>query len=175
MRPTGEDLQAICCSPIRSRHCSMQLISSHHSARLCRNSARSRPNRSSIAHWLRRQSYLTGDRSPLVLCIGKAPDWESAIEIKMLRLMADNAKPNDNMLMHILSPYAVHRSAVTDCPNLARVLQFFSAPRAHALCAAREDAMVLITPPFQWDPAIEAFEVLARRLVQLGQRETALE
>jgi hypothetical protein len=53
------------------------------------------------------------------LCIGKAPDWEWAIEIKMLRLMGDNAKPNDNMLMHILSPYAVHRSAVTDCPKLA--------------------------------------------------------
>src|SRR5262245_38424667 len=26
------------------------------------------------------------------LCIGKAPDWEWAIEIKMLRLMGDNAK-----------------------------------------------------------------------------------
>ena len=26
-------------------------------------------------------------------------------EVKMLRLMGDNGKPNDNMLMHILSPY----------------------------------------------------------------------
>jgi hypothetical protein len=34
-----------------------------------------------------------------------SPSWEWAIEIKMPRLMGDNGKPNDNMLMHILSPY----------------------------------------------------------------------
>src|SRR5262245_33017222 len=38
-----------------------------------------------------------------------------AVEIKLLRFMGDNGKPNDNMLMHILSPYPAHRSAVTDC------------------------------------------------------------
>jgi hypothetical protein len=38
----------------------------------------------------------------------------------MLRLMGDNGKPNDNMLMHILSPYPAHRSAVTDCAKLVR-------------------------------------------------------
>ena len=38
-----------------------------------------------------------------------AGEW--AIEVKMLRLMGDNGKPNDNMLMHILSPYERHRSA----------------------------------------------------------------
>jgi len=27
--------------------------------------------------------------------------------------MGDNGKPNDNMLMHILSPYPAHRSALT--------------------------------------------------------------
>ena len=30
-----------------------------------------------------------------------------------LRLKGDNGKPNDNMLMHILSPYPQHRSALT--------------------------------------------------------------
>jgi hypothetical protein len=35
--------------------------------------------------------------------VGDPVDW--AIEVKMLRLMGDNHKPNDNMLMHILSPY----------------------------------------------------------------------
>jgi len=39
--------------------------------------------------------------------------------VKMLRLMGDNSKPNDNMLMHILSPYPSHRSALTDCQKLA--------------------------------------------------------
>jgi hypothetical protein len=32
--------------------------------------------------------------------------------------MGDNGKPNDNMLMHILSPYPKHRSALTDCQKL---------------------------------------------------------
>ena len=36
----------------------------------------------------------------------------------MLRLMGDNGKPNDNMLMHILSPYPNNRSALTDCVKL---------------------------------------------------------
>jgi hypothetical protein len=40
------------------------------------------------------------------------------IEGKLLRLKGDNAKPNDNMLMHILSPYPQHRSALTDCLKL---------------------------------------------------------
>jgi hypothetical protein len=32
--------------------------------------------------------------------------------------MGDNGLPNDNMLMHILSPYPEHRSALTDCKKL---------------------------------------------------------
>ena len=53
------------------------------------------------------------------LCIGVGPDWDWAVEIKMLRLMGDNGKPNDNILMHILSPYPEHRSALTYCTKLA--------------------------------------------------------
>jgi len=34
--------------------------------------------------------------------------------------MGDKGKPNDNMLMHIHSPYSAHRSAVTDCEELTR-------------------------------------------------------
>lgn len=41
------------------------------------------------------------------------------IEVKMWRLLRDNGKPNDNILMHILSPYEQHRSALTDCEKLA--------------------------------------------------------
>lgn len=47
-------------------------------------------------------------------CIGVGPDWDWAVEIKMLRLMGDNGKLNENILMHILSPYPEHRSALTD-------------------------------------------------------------
>ncbi len=49
------------------------------------------------------------------LCIGTERPWDWAVEIKMLRLLGDNGKPNDNILMHILSPYSRHRSALTDC------------------------------------------------------------
>ena len=35
----------------------------------------------------------------------------------MLRFMGDNGKLNDNIVMHILSPYPEHRSALTDCTN----------------------------------------------------------
>ena len=40
------------------------------------------------------------------------------IEAKMMRLMGDNGKPNDNILTHILSPYPQQRSALTDCLKL---------------------------------------------------------
>jgi hypothetical protein len=40
------------------------------------------------------------------------------IEVKMMRLMGDNGKANDNILTHILSPYPQQRSALTDCSKL---------------------------------------------------------
>src|SRR5262245_33356736 len=58
-------------------------------------------------------------RSRCDLCLGASPSWTWAIEIKMLRLMGDNGKPNDNILMHLLSPYPAHRSALTDAAKLA--------------------------------------------------------
>ena len=62
--------------------------------------------------------YPAAPRSKCDLCLGQPPDWDWAIEVKMLRLMGDNGKPNDNILMHLLSPYAQHRSALTDCTKL---------------------------------------------------------
>lgn len=54
--------------------------------------------------------------SPIRRCDQVVNGW--AIEAKMFRIMGDNGKPNDNMLMHILSPYPRHRSALTDCRKL---------------------------------------------------------
>jgi hypothetical protein len=51
------------------------------------------------------------------LVLGDEPD-RLHVEAKLLRILGDNGNPNDNMLMHILSPYAQHRSAVTDCGKL---------------------------------------------------------
>ena len=95
------------------------------------------------------------------LCIGVSPNWEWAAEIKMLRLMGDNGKPNDNMLMHILSPYPTDRSALTDCRKLIES----GLPGRKAVVIYGFDY-----PELPMEPAIEAFEVLARRWVALSAR-----
>jgi hypothetical protein len=95
------------------------------------------------------------------LCIGVSPNWEWAAEIKMLRLMGDNGKPNDNMLMHILSPYPNDRSALTDCRKLIES----GLPGRKAVVIYGFDY-----PELSMEPAIEAFEVLASRCVALSAR-----
>ena len=77
----------------------------------------------------------------------------------MLRLMGDNGKPNDNMLMHILSPYPADRSALTDCSKL--------------LAAGPGARRAVVNYGFDYrdlpmDPAIEALELLASVKVKLG-------
>src|SRR5262245_19129768 len=52
------------------------------------------------------------------LVLGEEPN-RLYVEAKLLRILGDNGKPNDNMLMHILSPYPQHRSAVTDRDKLS--------------------------------------------------------
>ena len=104
--------------------------------------------------------YLAG-RQKCDLCIGIPPAWDWAVEIKMLRLMGDNGKPNDNMLMHILSPYPNDRSAVTDCLKLVE-----------SGLVGRKAVVIygFDYPGRRMDPAIEAFELLARQKVILGNR-----
>jgi hypothetical protein len=98
------------------------------------------------------------------LCFGSSPEWEWAIEIKMLRLMGDNGKPNDNMLMHILSPYPKDRSALTDCVKL---LESGLSGRKAILIYGFD------YPSLHMDPAIEAFETLARAKSRLKERVVA--
>jgi hypothetical protein len=87
-----------------------------------------------------------------------------AVEVKMLRLMGDNGKPNDNMLMHILSPYPSHRSALTDCQKL--VGSGFSGSLGVLIYGYDYDALPM-------EPAVEAFEQLAEHRVRLGPRQAA--
>lgn len=82
----------------------------------------------------------------------------------MLRIMGDNGKPNDNMLMHILSPYAQHRSALTDCPKLG---ESSLGPRKAILIFGYE------YEAWPMEPTIAAFEALAARDVRLGDRQSA--
>ena len=83
-------------------------------------------------------------------------DW--AIEVKLLRRLGDNGKPNDNILMHILSPYAQDRSAVTDCVKLAQ--SGFTSRQAIVIVGFEY-------PEWPLRPAIQAFERIASDLVNL--------
>jgi len=86
------------------------------------------------------------------------------VELKLLRLLGDNGKQNDNMLTHILSPYPKHRSSLTDCPKLLR--SGFHGRKAIVIYG-------FDYPAWSMDPAIGAFEVLARLHVVLGMRTEA--
>ena len=109
-------------------------------------------------------SYGDGSRQACDLCLGTEGAWDWAIEIKMLRLMGDNGKTNDNILMHILSPYPAQRSALTDCEKLVGV------------ALGRRKAVVIYGydyPGWPMDPVIDAFEALAARRVKLSPRAEA--
>jgi hypothetical protein len=86
------------------------------------------------------------------------------VEGKLLRLKGDNGKPNDNMLMHILSPYPQHRSLLTDCIKLRA--SGFDGPTAVMIVGYGY-------PDKPLEPAIEAFEVLARTMGRIGKRHDA--
>mgnify|MGYP004219345525 CR=1 FL=1 len=83
------------------------------------------------------------------------------VEVKMMRLMGDNGKSNDNILMHILSPYPQHRSALTDCEKL--LSSGFDGKKAVLIYGYDYDEFPLVR-------AIDAFEILARRDNHLGER-----
>jgi hypothetical protein len=93
--------------------------------------------------------YATGSRQTCDIVIPRAKDvwW---VEAKLLRLLGDNGKANDNMLMHILSPYPDHRSALTDCRKLST-------------CEGRAAILIFGYDSDTWplDLAIDAFEALA--------------
>jgi hypothetical protein len=110
------------------------------------------------------QPYPNSARSKVDICFGTSPEWLLSIEVKMLRIMGDNGKPNDNILMHILSPYPAHRSALTDADKLARS------------SLAGKKAIVIYSygyPSWPSSPAIEAFETLASRTVHLTPVKSA--
>jgi len=108
--------------------------------------------------------YAAMPRQRCDLCLGTSSEWEWAIEVKLLRFLGDNGDANDNILMHILSPYPAHRSALTDCSKLV----------ASGL-GDRKAILMYGFESVEWPlaPAIEAFEILARTRVRLGARHSA--
>jgi len=79
-------------------------------------------------------------------------------------MLGDNGKPNDNMIMHVLSPYPEHRSALTDCFKLA-----------NSSLGVRKAILVYGFESERWSlgPIINSFEALASRTVRLGRRAEA--
>lgn len=108
--------------------------------------------------------YGDGTRQACDVCLGHPPLWDQAIEVKMLRLMGDNGKLNDNMMMHILLPYPAHRSVLTDCSKLVT-----------AELASHKTVVIYgyDYPGWPMDPVIDAFEALASRAVMLSGRSVA--
>jgi hypothetical protein len=93
-----------------------------------------------------------------------APKRSWYLEVKMARFKGDNGKPSDEALMHLISPYEADRSALTDCQKLA--------------ASGFPGSLAILIYGFdfedkQLDPAIEAFEILARARFRLGDRSTA--
>lgn len=109
--------------------------------------------------------YPHAPRQKCDLCIGASPEWDWAIEVKMLRFLGDNGNVNDNILMHILSPYPEHRSGLTDCLKLSQ-----------SSLGSRKAVLIYGFDHVDWplEPAIEAFEALAEKKVQLGPRVSAV-
>lgn len=106
-------------------------------------------------------AYSSQDRQKCDLCIGAGRPFDWVLEVKLLRLLGDNGKPNGNMLMHVLSPYTSDRSAVTDCKKL---LSAALGRRKAVVIVAYED------PERPAARAVEAFERLATMHVSLGPR-----
>ena len=95
------------------------------------------------------------------LCFGSPPLFDLAVEAKMIRLLGDNGKPNDNLVTHILSPYPAHRSSLTDGEKLL------------GSGLATQNAILMYAYDYDdWPslPLVEAFEMLIRLRCELGTR-----
>lgn len=109
-------------------------------------------------------SYPRSPRQKCDVCLGSPPRWDWVLEVKLLRFMGDNGRPNDNILMHILSPYPAHRSALTDCDKLKN--SGFDGRKGIIIYGFEH-------PEWPLEPAITAFELLARARGTIGERYEA--
>jgi hypothetical protein len=107
-------------------------------------------------------AYPEAPRQKCDLWLGAPVEW--AIEVKMARFKGDNGKPDDTAIKDLLSPYEADRSALADTLKLAR--SEITAQKAVLIYGF--DAV-----DRQLEPAIAAFETLARARVRLGERNQA--
>jgi hypothetical protein len=96
------------------------------------------------------------------LCVGNPGEWEWALELKYARMKRSDGKHEEAALSRVLSPY--QESAIVDC---AKVLRFLPAMKRAVIVVAYDYDDLPV------EPLISDFELLARRRVQLGARQTA--
>jgi hypothetical protein len=103
--------------------------------------------------------YPDAPRQKCDLWLGDPLEWVA--EVKMARFRGDNGKPDDTALKDLLSPYESERSALTDAVKLSR--SGFPSRKAILIYGFEFEDRPL-------EPAIAAFETLAKERVRLGTR-----
>ena len=103
--------------------------------------------------------YPESPRQKCDLWVGEPAEWVA--EVKMARFKGDNGKVDDTALKDLLSPYPSDRSALTDTVKLSRS----GLPGRKAVLIY---GFEFVDRPLE--PAIDAFETLARTRVHLGRR-----
>jgi hypothetical protein len=100
------------------------------------------------------------------LCIGEPPAFEWAMEFRPFRMRGDNGQlpTGRDDVSKLLSPFAVQRSALTDCTKLAQ--------------SRLGEHKAIVIYAYEWDDlssveVIETFEFAASKRVQLGGRTQA--
>lgn len=111
--------------------------------------------------------YPEDPRKKCDICVGRTVDegvarWETAIEVKMLRLLGDNGKPDDFAAIALLSPFTQHSSALTDCSKLAR-----------SEIAMQKIILIygFVAEAYAMNELLDDFYTLASKRVELGQPE----
>lgn len=92
------------------------------------------------------------------MVIGDPAEWP--VEVKLLRLLGDNGKLNDNMFMHVFSSYPAHRSALT---NVAKLRSFGCFTRRVLIYGFDYE-------DWSMEPAVQACETLALAQVSFLDR-----
>jgi len=82
-------------------------------------------------------------------------------EVKMMRIMGDNGKPNDNIFTHIFSPYPVQNSALTDGIKLLN--SNFEGLKSIIIYGYDYEKLPLIN-------TIELFELIGKEFFSLSER-----
>lgn len=106
--------------------------------------------------------YPDAPRQKCDVWLGDPVEW--VLEVKMARFKGDNGKVDDTAIKDLISPYGADRSALTDVQKLA-----------HSGFPSRKAILIY---GFEFtdrplEPAISAFEALARERVGLGDRRSA--